>query len=81
LHHESVSFFLQRFYVKQFTENLMLHLLVEDVDVWWSKISAGGITKIIWRQNERSPSTTPAKARLHLLCPTGVLWRIARNNA
>lgn len=33
-HHQHVSFLLQDFYVKEFADNLMMHLLVEDVDAW-----------------------------------------------
>jgi hypothetical protein len=29
------AFLLQKFYVKAFAENLMMHLLVEDVESWW----------------------------------------------
>ena len=35
-HHENVAFLLQDFYDKALAENLMLHLLVEDVDAWWT---------------------------------------------
>ena len=42
--HENVSFLLQRFYTKELAENLMLHLLVEDVDAWWAKIRDAGIS-------------------------------------
>lgn len=37
LHVERVIL-LQRFYVKEFAENLMMHLLVQDVDGWWANI-------------------------------------------
>ncbi len=36
---DRVSFLLQNFYVKELAENLMLHLLVDDVDGWWQSIS------------------------------------------
>jgi len=31
-HHNNVSFLLQNFYVKELAENLMMHLLVENVE-------------------------------------------------
>lgn len=34
--HGKVGFLLQRYYVKEFAENLMMHLLVKDVDAWWA---------------------------------------------
>ncbi|WP_207766026.1 hypothetical protein [Solimonas fluminis] len=40
LHAGSATFLLQDFYVKEFAENLMMHLLVPDVEAWWRHISA-----------------------------------------
>ena len=40
-HRENVSFLLQNFYVKEFADNFMMHLLVESVDAWWPKIQEG----------------------------------------
>jgi len=37
-HHANVGFLLQNFYVKELAENLMMHLLVESVDSWWTAI-------------------------------------------
>jgi predicted lactoylglutathione lyase len=34
LHAGKSSFLLSKFYQKEFAENLMMHLLVEDVDAW-----------------------------------------------
>jgi hypothetical protein len=44
-HHENVSFLLQNFYVKELADNFMMHLLVKDVDAWWTKLNAAGIAK------------------------------------
>ncbi|WP_018266443.1 VOC family protein [Methylosinus sp. LW4] len=78
-HHETVSFLLQNFYVKEFAENLMLHLLVEDVDAWKAKVDESGIgarygVKIsdVQRQPWRMRDFT-------LVDPSGVLWRIGQN--
>ena len=35
LHAGRSSFLLSKFYRKEFAENLMMHLLVEDVEAWW----------------------------------------------
>ena len=37
-HHGSCSFLLQDFYEKAFAENLMMHLLVEDIHSWHQSI-------------------------------------------
>lgn len=33
-HHDNCSFLLQNFYEKAFAENLMMHILVEDIHSW-----------------------------------------------
>ena len=37
--HSKIGFLLQDHYVKEFTENLQLHLLVKDADAWWAQIN------------------------------------------
>jgi catechol 2,3-dioxygenase-like lactoylglutathione lyase family enzyme len=80
-HHGEVSFLLQDFYVAELADNLMMHLLVEDVDAWRARIVAAGIaqtygvklTEIVqqpWRMRDFA-----------LTDPSGVLWRIAQNTA
>ena len=78
-HHENVSFLLQNFYVKEFAENFMMHLLVESVDAWWAKIQE---RKIAQKYGVKTlpPEQRPWKMRdFVLLDPSGVLWRIAEN--
>jgi uncharacterized glyoxalase superfamily protein PhnB len=78
-HCGDASFLLQDFYVKELAENLMMHLLVEDVDAWWDRIKDSGVaakydvkmTKIElqpWRMRD-----------FCLIDPSGVLWRIGQN--
>ena len=78
-HFGDASFLLQDFYEKALAENLMMHLLVEDVDAWWNHLKEKGvaakysvkITKIElqpWRMRD-----------FCLIDPTGVLWRIGQN--
>jgi hypothetical protein len=77
--HGKVGFLLQRFYVKEFAENLMMHLLVRDVDAWWTRIQD---KKIIEKYNVRAepPEDRPWQMRdLVLVDPSGVLWRIAQD--
>ncbi|MBC7781455.1 MAG: VOC family protein [Proteobacteria bacterium] len=80
-HHENVSFLLQDFYNKDLAENLMLHLLVEDVDAWWSKLDRAGLAaKYGVRQS--AIEQQPWRMRDFVLFdPSGVLWRIAQNTA
>jgi catechol 2,3-dioxygenase-like lactoylglutathione lyase family enzyme len=76
--HGKVGFLLQRYYVKEFAENLMMHLLVKDVDAWWASIQD---KKIIQKYGVRAepPAERPWQMRdLVLFDPSGILWRIAQ---
>jgi len=43
--HGRAGFLLQDYYVKEFAENLQMHLLVKDVDAWWAQIQAKQISQ------------------------------------
>jgi catechol 2,3-dioxygenase-like lactoylglutathione lyase family enzyme len=78
-HHENVSFLLQNFYVKEFAENLMLHLLVEDVDAWRAKVEESGIAAR-YGVEVSEVRLQPWRMRdFTLHDPSGVLWRIGQN--
>jgi hypothetical protein len=77
--HGKVGFLLQRFYVKEFAESLMMHLLVHDVDAWWAEIQR---KQIVEKYGVRvdAPENMPWNMRdLVLVDPSGVLWRISQN--
>jgi uncharacterized glyoxalase superfamily protein PhnB len=79
LHAGSSSFLLQRFYVKEHTDNFMMYLLVQDVDAWWAHVEK---TKLAPRYGVRAapPEDRPWGIRDFILDdPTGVLWRIGQN--
>jgi len=78
-HHENVAFLLQDFYVKELAENLMLHLLVEDVDAWWQRLRDADLAG---RYGVRMGNVVLQPWRMRdfvLVDPSGVLWRIAQN--
>lgn len=78
-HYQNVSFLLQDFYVKEFADNLMMHLLVEDVDAWWANIQNADIAKK-YSVNIGAIEQQPWRMRDFVLTdPSGVLWRIAQN--
>ena len=78
-HHGEVSFLLQDFYDKSLAENLMLHLLVEDVSAWHARsVTAGLAARYGVHQSEIVQQ--PWRMRdFTLHDPSGVLWRIAQN--
>lgn len=77
--HAKSGFLLQRFYVKEFAENLMMHLLVEDVDAWWANIQDKQIAEK-YGVHAEAPEQRPWKMKDFILVdPSGVLWRIAQD--
>jgi hypothetical protein len=72
------GFLLQRFYVREFAENLQMHLLVKDVDAWWANIQARKILETYGVEGG-PPEDREWKMRDFVLFdPSGVLWRIAQ---
>jgi hypothetical protein len=78
-HVGNASFLLQNFCADGFAENFMMHMLVENVDVWWSYIYKSGVVEAYgvklspverqpWRMRDFS-----------LIDPSGVCWRIGEN--
>ena len=78
-HHESASFLLQNFYVEELARNFMVHLLVEDVDAWWTRLRDARIAD---NYGVTTSQVEPRPWRMRdfvLTDPSGVLWRIAQN--
>ena len=80
MHHGNSSFLLQNFCVKDLADNFMMHLLVEDVDVWWANVQDSQIAQK-YGLRILPPEQRPAwKMRdFVIIDPSGVLWRIAEN--
>lgn len=77
--HGKVGFLLQHFYVQEFAENLMMHLLVNDVDAWWANLQEKKISEKYLVRAE-PPEDRPWRMRDFILFdPSGVLWRIAQD--
>ena len=78
-HGEHCAFLLQNFYVPEHAQNVVMHLLVEDVDSWWQQISTAQLAE---RFGVRliPPQEQPwGMHELTLFDPSGVLWRIGQN--
>lgn len=73
------SFLLQKFYNKEFAENLMMHLMVEDVDAWWQHVDAQQLaTK--YGVSVGVPEDRPWGIRdFTINDPAGVLWRVGQD--
>lgn len=73
------AFLLQGHYVKDWAENAMMHVLVNDVHAWWQHINSLGLAN----QFDVSPPTAPriepwGLTVAYLSDPTGVLWHFAQ---
>jgi catechol 2,3-dioxygenase-like lactoylglutathione lyase family enzyme len=79
IRHGNSSFLLQNFYQKEHADNFMMHLLVEDVEAWWSYVLDHGLAAKYGVRVE-SPADRPWGMRdFVIIDPTGVLWRIGQN--
>ena len=73
------SFLLQDFYEKALAENLMMHLLVEDVEAWRNRIHESGVAAK-YKVRVTEIELQPWRMRdFCLIDPSGVLWRIGQN--
>lgn len=75
----SCSFLLQDFYDKSLAENLMMHLLVEDIKSWYEQIKKSGVAD---RYNVNVSDITKqpwGMLDFTIHDPSGVLWRLGQN--
>ena len=73
------TFLLQGYYVKEWAENMMMQVLVEDVDAWWRHIHSLALTS----QFDVAPPIAPRVESwgltvAYVFDPSGVLWHFAQ---
>ena len=75
--HGNCAFLLQKFHVQEHTRNFQMHLLVEDVQAWWTQVKSAAAPFGIAVE---PPADRPWGLRdFPLIDPSGVLWRIAQH--
>ena len=75
----SGGFILQRAYQKNWAENFMMQLMVDDLDAWWTHIEALDLPGKFNVQPPRAPTMQPWGLRIaYLWDPSGVLWHISQ---
>ena len=75
----SSGFILQRHYQKNWAENFMMQLMVDDLDAWWSHIEALDLPGKFGVPDPKPPAMQPWGLRIAFLVdPSGVLWHIAQ---
>lgn len=73
------GFILQDYYVKEWAENFMMQLMVDDLDAWWAHIESLDLPGKFGVQAPRAPALQPWGLRIaYLFDPVGVLWHVAQ---
>lgn len=75
----SGGFILQNYYQKEWAENFMMQLMVDDLDAWWEYIIGLDLPSQFGVPAPKAPAMQPWGLRIaYLIDPSGVLWRIAQ---
>ncbi len=75
----STSFLLQRHYQKEWAENFMMQLLVDDLDTWWEHIVSLDLPATYGVAAPKPPTMQPWGLRIaYVVDPSGVLWHVAQ---
>lgn len=73
------SFILQRFFQKEWAENFMMQLMVDDLDAWWARIESLRLKSEFGVPEPRPPKLQPWGLRVaYVVDPSGVLWHVAQ---
>lgn len=74
----SGGFLLQRYYQKEWAENFMMQLMVDDLDAWWNHILALDLPQQFGVPEPKPPAMQPWGLRIaYVVDPSGVLWHVA----
>ena len=72
------SFILQRYYQKEWAENFMMQLMVDNLDDWWTHIQTLDLPTKFNVPSPKPPKTQPWGLRIaYVVDPSGVLWHVA----
>lgn len=72
------AFLLQNYYVAEWAGNFMMHLLVNDLDAWWSHVARLDLPTRYGVPTPKPPKLEDWGLRTaYVIDPSGVLWHIA----
>ena len=69
------AFILQRYYKKEWAENCMMQLMVDDLDAWWEHMSSEFAEDSVFNRQRRQPCSLGITRRLRL-GPVRRLWHV-----
>lgn len=72
-------FFLQKYDVKEFAENLMLRVTVDDLNEFWNEISRKNLPEK-FGVKLKEPTDFPWGREVNLIDIAGVCWHFAESN-
>jgi hypothetical protein len=72
------AFLLQGYYVKEWAENTVMHVLVNEVDSWWRHINSLDLANRFGVAPPAAPRVEPWGLTVaYVFDPSGVLWHFA----
>lgn len=75
----ATSFLLQKYYQKEWAENFMMQLMVDDLDAWWARIESLDLPAKFGVSAPKPPTMQPWGLRIaYVVDPSGVLWHVAQ---
>lgn len=73
------GFILQQYFQKEWAENFMMQLMVDDLDSWWAHIVSIDLPARFGVPAPKPPSVQPWGMRIaYIVDPSGVLWHIGQ---
>jgi hypothetical protein len=73
------GFILQRYYQKEWADNFMMQLMVDDLDAWWTHIIGLNLPGRFSVPVPKGPALQPWGLRVvYLVDPSGVLWHVSQ---
>ena len=76
------GFILQRHFQKEWAENCMMQLMVDDLAAWWAHIDALDLPRRFGVQAPRPPAMQAWGLQVaYVFDPSGVLWHVAERPA
>ncbi len=75
----SSSFILQNYFQKEWAENFMMQLVVDDLDSWWGHINALELPARFGVPAPKPAAVQPWGLRVaYVVDPSGVLWHVTQ---
>ena len=73
------SFLLQKHFQKEWAENFVMQLMVDDLDAWWTHITSLDLPNKFGVPAPKAPALQPWGLRIaYVVDPSGVLWHVAQ---